>query len=90
VEIWNHSEAFQRYRGTDGMPEPCRACDRREQDWGGCRCQAFALTGDATNTDPACALSPHHHLLDLAVQEAAVAGTDFTYREMKRPAVAEG
>jgi pyrroloquinoline quinone biosynthesis protein E len=90
VEIWNHSEAFQRYRGTDWMPEPCRACDRREQDWGGCRCQAFALTGDATNTDPACALSPHHHLLDLAVQEAAVAGTDFTYREMKRPAVAEG
>jgi pyrroloquinoline quinone biosynthesis protein E len=90
AEIWTHSEAFQRFRGTGWMPEPCRACDRREQDWGGCRCQAFALTGDAANTDPACALSPHHHLLDLAVQEAAVAGTDFTYREMKRAAVAEG
>ncbi|SHK16866.1 pyrroloquinoline quinone biosynthesis protein E [Roseomonas rosea] len=84
AEIWAHSEAFQRYRGTSWMPEPCRACDHRERDWGGCRCQAFALTGDAANTDPACALSPHHHLLDLAVRDAAIAGADFTYREMPR------
>jgi pyrroloquinoline quinone biosynthesis protein E len=83
-EIWAHSEAFQRFRGTGWMPEPCRACDHRERDWGGCRCQAFALTGDAAATDPACAHSPHHHLLDLAVRDAAVAGTDFTYREMPR------
>ncbi|WP_458097607.1 pyrroloquinoline quinone biosynthesis protein PqqE [Roseomonas sp. WA12] len=84
AEIWAHSDAFQRYRGTDWMPEPCRGCDRREIDWGGCRCQAFALTGNAANTDPACALSPDHHLLDLAVQDAAVAGAEFTYREMPR------
>jgi len=84
AEIWTRSDAFERFRGTDWMPEPCRGCDRREIDWGGCRCQAFALTGDAANTDPACALSPHHHLLDLAVQDAAVADADFTYREMPR------
>ncbi|HEY8613570.1 MAG TPA: SPASM domain-containing protein, partial [Roseomonas sp.] len=88
AEIWASSEAFRRFRGTGWMPEPCRGCDRREQDWGGCRCQAFALTGDAANTDPACALSPHHHLLDLAVREAEAAGAAFTYREMGRAAVA--
>ncbi|MFC7735221.1 pyrroloquinoline quinone biosynthesis protein PqqE [Roseomonas sp. GCM10028921] len=80
--IWAESEAFQRFRGTGWMPEPCRGCEHREKDWGGCRCQAFALTGDAAATDPACAHSSHHHLLDLAVQEAAVAGVEFTYREM--------
>jgi pyrroloquinoline quinone biosynthesis protein E len=83
-DAWERSEPFARFRGTAWMPEPCRSCDRREQDWGGCRCQAFALTGDAAATDPACALSPHHGLLDLAVAEAAVAGADFTYREMGR------
>lgn len=59
-EIWAESEAFERYRGTGWMPEPCRSCERRELDWGGCRCQAFLLTGDAGATDPACSLSPHH------------------------------
>ena len=83
-EIWTCSEAFQRFRGTGWMPEPCRACDHRERDWGGCRCQAFALTGDASATDPACAHSPFHHLLDLAVQDAAVAANEFIYREMPR------
>ncbi|MBV8869427.1 MAG: pyrroloquinoline quinone biosynthesis protein PqqE, partial [Acetobacteraceae bacterium] len=63
AEIWHHSPAFQRFRGTDWMPEPCRSCDRREIDWGGCRCQAFALTGDAARTDPACALAPDHALM---------------------------
>jgi PqqA peptide cyclase len=62
-EIWKNSEAFVRYRGTDWMPEPCRSCERREIDWGGCRCQAFLVTGDAGATDPACSLSPHHDLL---------------------------
>jgi PqqA peptide cyclase len=52
------------------MPEPCRSCDRREHDWGGCRCQAFALTGDAGATDPACALSPRHDLV-VALREAS-------------------
>jgi len=61
--IWRESEAFQRFRGTGWMPEPCRSCERQEVDWGGCRCQAFALTGDAAATDPACGLSPHHPLM---------------------------
>ena len=52
-EIWRDSEAFNRYRGTAWMPDPCRGCEHRERDWGGCRCQALALTGDAANTDPA-------------------------------------
>lgn len=59
-DIWHGSEALDRYRGTHWMPEPCRSCARREVDWGGCRCQAFLLTGDAGATDPACSLSPHH------------------------------
>jgi PqqA peptide cyclase len=83
-DIWHHADAFNRFRGTGWMPEPCRSCDRREIDFGGCRCQAFALTGDAAATDPACALSPHHALLDLAVQEAAAADDRFTYREIGR------
>lgn len=58
--IWAHSEAFNRFRGTSWMPEPCQSCDRREIDFGGCRCQAALLTGDAANADPACGLSPHH------------------------------
>ncbi|WP_405623287.1 pyrroloquinoline quinone biosynthesis protein PqqE [Streptomyces sp. NBC_00076] len=61
--IWNHSPAFNRYRGTDWMTGPCGTCPRREEDFGGCRCQAYALTGDAARTDPACALSPDHHLI---------------------------
>jgi pyrroloquinoline quinone biosynthesis protein E len=61
--IWTESEAFNRFRGTAWMPEPCRSCDRREIDFGGCRCQAALLTGDAANTDPACALSPHRAAL---------------------------
>ncbi|MBU3076683.1 pyrroloquinoline quinone biosynthesis protein PqqE [Sphingomonas sp. XMGL2] len=72
-DIWQHSDAFVRYRGTDWMPDPCRSCDRRELDWGGCRCQALAIAGDAAAVDPACAMSPAHHLLADAVAEAAAA-----------------
>jgi PqqA peptide cyclase len=61
--IWYESEAFNRFRGLDWMKEPCRSCPRKEIDFGGCRCQAFALTGDAAAADPACSLSPHHRLL---------------------------
>jgi PqqA peptide cyclase len=61
--IWEESSAFNAYRGTDWMPSPCRSCDRRTKDFGGCRCQAHALTGDASRTDPACALSPDHAAL---------------------------
>ena len=81
-DAWEASAAFNRFRGTGWMQEPCRSCSRREEDWGGCRCQAFALTGDAAATDPACTLSPRHALLDLAVEEAASATDDFTYREI--------
>lgn len=70
ADIWTGSDAFNRYRGTDWMPDLCRSCDRREIDWGGCRCQALALTGDASATDPACAKSPDHFLMAQAVGES--------------------
>ncbi len=60
LDIWLNSSAFNAFRGTDWMKEPCRSCAFREIDFGGCRCQAMAMTGDARNTDPACALSPYH------------------------------
>jgi len=72
--LWQSSEAFQRFRGEDWMPEPCRSCDRRKEDFGGCRCQAFLLTGDASATDPVCELAPLHHLIETAVHEDAVTG----------------
>lgn len=68
-EIWFHSSVFERFRGTDWMPEPCRSCDRREIDFGGCRCQAFLLTGDLAATDPVCHLSPLHSLVEDAVAD---------------------
>jgi pyrroloquinoline quinone biosynthesis protein E len=80
-EIWYRSSAFERFRGTAWMPEPCRSCERREFDWGGCRCQAFALTGDAARTDPACALSSDHELLAGARGEAEAAPLGFVYRQ---------
>jgi pyrroloquinoline quinone biosynthesis protein E len=79
--IWRNSEAFNRYRGTGWMKEPCKSCEFREIDFGGCRCQAFALTGDAGNTDPACTLSPmHERIFKLAEQEAAGEHNRFLYR----------
>ena len=81
AEIWYHSPAFARFRGTAWMAEPCRSCERREIDWGGCRCQAFALTGDAARTDPACALSPDHALLAAAHSDAEAAAPAFIYRQ---------
>jgi PqqA peptide cyclase len=69
AEIWRDSPAFQAFRGTSWMSEPCRSCPRRDQDFGGCRCQAFLLTGDARATDPVCHLSPHHaRLAELAAE----------------------
>jgi pyrroloquinoline quinone biosynthesis protein E len=81
AEIWQ-SEAFRRYRGTDWMPDPCKSCDRREQDWGGCRCQAFAITGEAGVTDPACELAPDHHLMSRAAEESERPPPPFIYRRM--------
>jgi pyrroloquinoline quinone biosynthesis protein E len=83
ADIWLNSEAFNRFRGTDWMPEPCRSCDRREIDWGGCRCQAFAILGDAAATDPACGLSPHHdELVRIAETDSAGAAPEFEYRRI--------
>jgi len=71
--IWKHSFGFNKYRGYDWMPEPCRSCDEKEQDFGGCRCQAFMLTGDAANADPVCSKSAHHGKI-LAAREQAEQG----------------
>ncbi len=68
--IWAESPVMTAFRGTDWMPDPCRSCDRRELDFGGCRCQAFQLTGDAARTDPVCHLSPDHDLVARAVGAA--------------------
>jgi pyrroloquinoline quinone biosynthesis protein E len=66
-EIWETSEAFQTFRGQEWMQEPCRTCDRREQDFGGCRCQALLLAGEAAATDPVCSLSPLRGKVDAIV-----------------------
>jgi PqqA peptide cyclase len=80
ADIWIKSPAFNAFRGTDWMKEPCASCPRREQDFGGCRCQAFALTGDAAATDPVCHLSPHRAEVSAlaTIQEDA----PYHYRQM--------
>jgi pyrroloquinoline quinone biosynthesis protein E len=80
ADIWENSPAFRAFRGTDWMPEPCASCARRDIDFGGCRCQAFALTGDATATDPVCHLSPHH--IEVAALAAERSEGAYTYRRM--------
>lgn len=81
--IWENSSAFNKYRGTAWMPEPCKSCDRAELDWGGCRCQAYALTGEAGTVDPACELSPlHEETFGLAMKEAAGPPPEFIYRRI--------
>jgi pyrroloquinoline quinone biosynthesis protein E len=88
--IWQESPAFQRFRGTDWLPEPCRSCALKEIDFGGCRCQALALTGDATATDPACELSPlHEALFAVARAESAAEPPPFVYRRPQREAPAQ-
>ncbi|HXW73465.1 MAG TPA: pyrroloquinoline quinone biosynthesis protein PqqE [Steroidobacteraceae bacterium] len=79
-EIWYDSPAFNRFRGEAWMKEPCRSCPERSKDFGGCRCQAYLLTGDPDNADPVCDLSPHHHLVTEAVARAerAAAAADGT------------
>ncbi|MEV8019968.1 pyrroloquinoline quinone biosynthesis protein PqqE [Streptomyces sp. NPDC086554] len=78
--IWQESDAFNRYRGQAWMRDPCRSCELRTVDFGGCRCQAYALTGDATRTDPACHLSPDHAEVRALVDSAGGRATDFAYR----------
>lgn len=93
AEIWLHGQAFERFRGTDWMLEPCRSCERREIDWGGCRCQAFAIAGNAAAADPACVKSPHHAaLVQMAEAEAGTPPPPFAYRRPRKaaqPAAAE-
>jgi pyrroloquinoline quinone biosynthesis protein E len=90
-KIWFESESFCIFRGTDWMPEPCRSCPQKLIDFGGCRCQAFLLTGNAALTDPVCSLSPHHTLIEQALKESERESQErWTYRnenESKRLAV---
>jgi PqqA peptide cyclase len=91
--IWYDSDAFNHFRGTGWMKEPCRSCPEKTRDFGGCRCQAYLLTGDAANADPVCDLSAHHHLVTEAVaaadardnsdsrREAAGAGKTLVFRD---------
>jgi PqqA peptide cyclase len=79
--IWEESSAFNAFRGDAWMPEPCRSCARKNIDFGGCRCQAFALTGSATATDPVCSLSPHRAMID-EILDGDAAPISYTYREM--------
>jgi PqqA peptide cyclase len=72
-DIWFESETFNKFRGTDWLPEPCASCPRKAIDFGGCRCQAFLLTGDAGVTDPVCGLSPRHRIVEEALAQAELA-----------------
>ena len=81
--IWRDSESFNRFRGTEWMPEPCQSCPQREIDFGGCRCQAALLTGKAANTDPVCELSPNRAGVDAVLHELdslRYNALDWTYR----------
>ncbi|CAM2196257.1 PqqA peptide cyclase [Paraburkholderia kururiensis] len=83
--IWYESDAFNHYRGTSWMKEPCRSCDEKEKDLGGCRCQAYLLTGDAANADPVCDKSPLHEKVVSVVREAAVARSTPTSALREQP-----
>jgi PqqA peptide cyclase len=96
--IWYDSQAFNRFRGDAWMKEPCRSCPEKVKDFGGCRCQAYLLTGDADNADPVCDLSPHHALVTAAVARAERAAASvaqpaaLTFRDhrVSIPVVIEG
>ena len=89
LDIWQHGEAFERYRGTAWMPEPCQSCPKKEVDWGGCRCQALALSGTADTLDPICEKSPdHERVRALAEMESAnTMPPPYVYRRPARLAV---
>ncbi len=92
-DIWENSAAFQKFRGEDWMQEPCRSCDRRAQDFGGCRCQAFLLAGDASATDPVCSLSPQRSKVDAILatvaQASACAPTNTIRQNASQPSPAD-
>ena len=86
--IWGESESFNRFRGTEWMPEPCRSCPQKEIDFGGCRCQAALLTGNATNTDPVCEFSPNRAIVDAVLRNTNSSTDDlgdWTYRTNPKP-----
>src|SRR5262249_24504314 len=79
--IGRESESFDRFRGTEWMPEPCRSCPQREIDFGGCRCQAALLTGNAANTDPVCEFSPNRTMVDAVLRDVSSSSAhEWTYR----------
>jgi pyrroloquinoline quinone biosynthesis protein E len=86
ADIWSGSDAFTRFRGEDWMPAPCRTCDQRGLDFGGCRCQSYHLTGDITVTDPSCDLSPRH---DLVLRARAEAETRAQAQDLAGPSARE-
>ncbi len=75
-EIWDKSNSFNYFRGDEWMSAPCRTCNEKEKDFGGCRCQAFALTGDMNATDPVCEKSPHHNIITDTIQRALETSDD--------------
>ena len=75
-QIWNESSAFNYFRGDSWMKEPCRTCDEKEKDFGGCRCQAFALTGDMNATDPVCIKSPNHGIINKKIEDSVIHADD--------------
>jgi len=84
-DIWHMSDSFNAFRGTAWMSEPCRSCDRKTVDFGGCRCQAMALAGDARATDPVCSKSPlRARVVARAEEDAASDTADLIYRRMKK------
>mgnify|MGYP005997084431 FL=1 len=86
--IWNESFGFNHFRGYEWMKEPCLSCDEKEKDFGGCRCQAYMMTGDAHNTDPVCSKSPNHDLILNARAEAEQPATEpFLYRNERNSRV---
>lgn len=84
-EIWHDSKAFNFFRGFDWMQEPCRSCSEKEKDFGGCRCQAYLLTGDAAATDPVCSKSPKHGVITQAINQAQIAQS--TSKQTEHPLV---
>ena len=81
--IWKESKGLNAFRGDDWMQEPCRSCPMKTIDFGGCRCQAFMLAGDAAATDPVCSLSPHHDIIREAIAQAERGDGSFIYRDVK-------
>jgi pyrroloquinoline quinone biosynthesis protein E len=84
ARIWAESPAFTRFRGTSWLPEPCHSCPARETDFGGCRCQAYQLLGDASATDPVCNYSPHRDTVDAAIAAASEPPEPLIYRTTAR------